>query len=133
MSTTEQPPSGIPARRELTLEELDSVVGGISSVPASISTHPVEKVAGFDPSHFHPDAAAMASGQAEAQVTHAVQAGQLNTTQAMHLLETAAAVDHTSVTQALSMFAGHVIAAGSCFKQVHGLRCVQLAALHRVR
>ena len=112
MSTTEQPPSGIRARRELTLEELDSVVGGISSAQASVSTHPLEKVAGFDPSHFHPDAAAMASGQAEAQVAHAVQGGQLNTTQAMHLLETAAAADHTSVTQALSMFAGHVIAAG---------------------
>ena len=106
MSTTEQPASGVPGARQLTLEELDSVVGGAAS-PAP-DPHQFDKVAGFDTSHLHLDAAAMTSGKAEAEIAHAVQSGQANTTQALHLLEAVAVSDHTSVTQALSIFAGQV-------------------------
>src|SRR6516164_2903299 len=108
MSALHNPTSDKPSFRELNMEELDTIVGGAGLVAPD--PHQFDKVAGFDTSQLHLDAAAMTSGKAEAEIAHAVQTGQATTAQGMHLLETVAASDHTSVTQALSSFAGQVSA-----------------------
>ena len=106
-SSTRKPAAPMAQLRELSEDQLDQVVGGAGPAAAP-DPHQFDQAAGFDTSSLHLDAAALASGQGEADVAHAVADGQATDIQAIHLLETAATTDHTSVTQALAGFAGQI-------------------------
>ncbi|WP_407048088.1 beta strand repeat-containing protein [Methyloraptor flagellatus] len=102
MSNT--PSSGKNDPIEISLDDLDGVVGGATALTKT----QLNQIAGFDTSQLDLSAQAVQSGAAEAAVAHVVAAGQGTDAGAMHLLEAVATQNHLNVGQALAGFAEQI-------------------------